>query len=141
MSETGYSHSALTRDKKRLEELKKSRGLIDIEISTLALELRRIRSQPINPALRIIFHLTIASAISVSLVGLFSLIDIRITLETSIIGLLTGIISIFFLLQQFSTNETRWQKDVEKNLHRLELRRASIEGQILELESIQSCLF
>ena len=141
MSETGYSHSALTCDKKKLEELKKSRGLIDIEISTLALELRRIRSEPVNPALRIILHFTIASAISVSLVGLFSLIDIRITLETSLIGLLTGIISIFFLLQQFSTNETRWQKDVEKNLHRLELRRASIKGQILELESIQSRLF
>ena len=141
MSETGYSHSSLMRDKKRLEELKKSRGLIDIEISLLAVELRSIRSQPGNPALKTILNLTIATAVSASLVGLFSLIDNLITFEIALIGFLAGTISFSFLLQEFSSNQTRWQKDVEKNLHRLELRRASIEGQILELESIQSRLF
>ncbi len=141
MSETGYSHSSLMRDKKKLEELKKSRGLIDIEISLLAVELRSIRSQPSNPALRTILNLTIATAVSALLVGLFSLIDNLITFETALSGFLAGTISFSFLLQEFSSNQTRWQKDVEKNLHRLELRRASIEGQILELESIQSRLF
>ena len=141
MSESGYSHSSLMRDKKRLEELKKSRGLIDIEISLLAVELRSIRSQPGNPALKTILNLTIATAVSASLVGLFSLIDNLITFEIALIGFLAGTISFSFLLQEFSSNQTRWQKDVEKNLHRLELRRASIEGQILELESIQSRLF
>jgi hypothetical protein len=141
MSQEGYSQLPSIRDRQRLEKLKESKNLLDIEISSLALELRRIRSGTSNPALKMMLHVIIAAATSAFLVGLFSLIGINITLETSIVGLLGGTISMFFILQQFSSDQGRWQKDVEKNLHRLELRRAGIEGQILELESIHGRLY
>jgi hypothetical protein len=141
MSENGYSQLPSIRDRQRLEKLRESKNLLDIEISSLALELRKIRSGTSNPALKMMLHLIIAAATSALLVGLFFLIDSKITLETSLVALMGGTVSMFFILQRFSSDQDRWQKDVEKNLHRLELRRASIEGQILELESIHGRVY
>jgi hypothetical protein len=141
MSQDGYSQLPSIRDRQRLEKLKESKNLLDIEISSLALELRRIRSGKSNPALKMVLHLIIAAATSALLVGLFFLVDSKITLETSLVGLMVGTIGMFFILQEFSSKENRWYKDVEKNLHRLELRRAGIEGQILELESTHGRLY
>jgi hypothetical protein len=141
MSDNGYSQLPSIRDRQRLEKLRESKNLLDIEISSLALELRRIRSGTSNPALKMMLHLIIAAATSALLVGVFFLIDSKITLETSLVALMGGTVSMFFILQRFSSDQDRWQKEVEKNLHRLELRRASIEGQILELESIHGRLY